>query len=700
LFDSLKQMSLVNGIYRGQVIDTSFVVLQRMTRRIDMDQSIQTCLCKQACASGLPKAQALPLVNEIAKWCDKSGVEWTVDRLKSLHHWYITSLSGEPNIPSWVKKSKGLPKGVFRKVFLMKNKQCALAILSLHTAFKNTQVTRKQWKKLWEGVNSKEVVRIPSWKQEDYNRSPKLVPVLKYHSPTVDDIVNGVTTVPVGVKRIHPMDKSKKLDLRKVGQAYLQSWIHLPHPTVMLVERMGLHDHTPSIYDEVYGATFSNEDRPVGIVACIQEPSLKARWIANPNKVTQAFLKPLKREWEKQLKRFPTDCTYNQASGALWVQSKLKEGVELIGVDLKSASDKLSLFPCLDLVHRKIYGATISDGRGGQNLAWYNLPNGKEYSYAVLHFCEVSRGNWSSYGGRTVSWKSGDPLGTYPSFALLGLTNNILGWTAHKQAIHDQKLSAPWQDSYRVIGDDIVMRRDLYPYYVKNVTAIGGEINFDKTISGRAVEFGGRVITKSDILLKRIVTSEISDNSFMQLIAQMGSQSSSLLRPRQRKVWDKLRFVPGVAVDGPFNKDSLGFTLADRYSWYLHEVAQERIKPDTESFDAMKHAQHLIMCLKQDPRYKEAAVQSVLPRDLWNGYQPSRSALHSEGGDPRMVNGKTFLQAMEELISRPGFQSFPEWLASRPRIDNYPKREKDTGIITKVSDPSPPKRETSGGRSW
>jgi len=663
-----------------------------------MDQSIQTCLCKQACASGLPKAQALPLVNEIAKWCDKSGVEWTVDRLKALHHWYITSLSGEPNIPSWVRKSKGIPKGPFGKVFLMKNKQCALALLSMHTVFKNTQVTRKQWKKLWEGVNSKEVVRIPGWKQADYSCSPKLVPVLKYHSPTVDDIVNGVTTVPIGFNRIHPYTKSKKLDLRKVGQSYLKSWIHLPHPTVMLVERMKLQDHTPSIYEEVYGATFSNEDRPVGIVACIQEPSLKARWIANPNKVTQAFLKPLKREWEERLKRFSTDCTYDQASGALWVQSKLKEGVELTGVDLKSASDKLSLFPCLDLVHRMIYGAPISNGEGEANLAWYSIPNGKEYLYAVLHFCEISRGNWSTYGGRNVSWKSGDPLGTYPSFALLGLTNNILGRIASKQAILDKRLTALWQDSFRVIGDDIVMRKDLYPYYSKLVTAIGGEINSDKTFSGRAVEFGGRVITKSEILLKRVCAGEISDNNFMQVIAQMGCQASSLLRPRQRKVWDKLRFVPGVAVDGPFNKDSQGFSLADRYGWYLHKVAQERIKPDTESFDAMKHAQHLIMCLKQDPRYKGAAVQSVLPRDLWNGYQPSQSALHSEGGDPRMINGKSFLQAMELLISRPGFQSFPEWLTSRSQRDNSLKRVQDTNLSVKVSDPSPPRKIEKSSR--
>jgi len=647
-----------------------------------MDQVIQSCLCKQVCAAGLPKAQALPIVNQIALWCDRSGIEWTVERLKGLHHWYETRLAGHPNIPSYMRKCRGVPKGVFGKVFRMKNHQNALAILSVHTVFLNSKVTQKQWDKLYAGLESHEVERIPSWTDRDYGKTPKRVPLLKYHSPTVDDIVGGVKTVPIGVKRIHPYGKAGKPDLRKIGQAYLQSWMTVPHATVMFVERMLLQEHTPSLYDEVYWATFREEDRPVGIVSCLQEPSLKARWIAMPNKVTQSFLKPLKQAWEKKLKQLPTDCTYEQGRGTLWAQDKMKQGVELVGVDLTSASDKLSLLPCLDLIHQRFYGATVSNGHGGWNLKWYNSPEGKEYLYAVIHFAEISRGKWSCHGGKVVSWNSGNPLGSYPSFALLGLTNNTVAWLAHKQAERAGLLSVPWQDSFRVIGDDIVMRKDLYPFYTKLITSIGGEINFDKTISGKAVEFAGRIITKDEILLKRVVSREISDNSFMSLVAKMGEQSSSLLRPRQRKVWKELRFVPGVVVEGEYSRDGYGEPLHIRYLWYLLNVAKEKIKPDVEKFDGHREANKLLTSIKQDPKYRDSSVQMLLPRDLWEGYQPSKSdLLDSQGGDPRMVNGKTFLEAMESLIQNGWFQSYREFKKTHQTIWTNPD---DQGQVNKL----------------
>jgi len=610
---------------------------------MELQSSTRDCLCKTFRATGLPKDRAHSLVNEVEKWVRGSGIEWTVERLKSLHHWYITQLGGEPNIPSWVANKNGKPKGPFKWAFEMKNPQLALAILSCHTVFTNSSITPIQLKKLEDALRSKEVPNVISKRVIGKPKIPKLV----YESPDLS-CLTGIS-IPVGYGMIRldtPRDRDKE------AKAYMESWKWCPGETVRFIQSAKLLDHAPPIIESQSGSTRV----PVGTLVCLQEPSLKARWISNPNRVTQHFMRPLQGVWADWLRKLPTDCTYDQNRGVLWAKDRLLAGEKLAATDLTSSTDKLNLLPCLDLVHKFCIGSRISTREDVEH--WDKDWTGIQYLLAVNHFRDVSRGGWLR--GKVIDkWEVGWPLGTAPSFSLLGLTNNIV---AAKSA---RELGLDPAKSYRVVGDDIVMDARMLKSYERNINLLGGEFNPSKMIvSDKAVEFAGRVITPNGSYLKRVKSRDISDDSFMEIMSLMGEQAKSLLKPRQRRVWNELKYVPGVAVEGPFSQHAHGEQLSVRYYWALKHVLQEKIEPDVPTKTGGQIARDLALSLKSDlcrPGLQVAefvAQERFIPRDLWEVNKPRATALNTLGGDPRRKNGKSTLQQMESLLEKERFTSF------------------------------------------
>jgi len=618
--------------------------------------SIKDCLCKTFRAAGLPKERALPLVNQIMEWYRCNGVEWTVDRMKSIHHWYITKLGGVPNIPSFVATKGGGPKGPYRVVFRMKNKQCALAILSAHTVFFNTQVSQKQFEKLLEGLNSKRVPLNDTLREGRLN--VKHAPKLEYSSPTLQALT-GISIPGVGKEVVHLSSPNKLL----VAKAYAESWLNLPKETAKFLEVAGLAQHAPPEPPLSRRVSWST----LGTLSCIQEPSLKARWISNPNRITQHFLRPLGDLWGSWLESFPTDCTLNQSLGVQWASEMLRKGVKLAGVDLTSATDKLNVDACIDVVHKWKFGARICTESSAEQ--WSKIPFGKEYLAAVNHFRDVSRGEWA-YRWDRKEWKVGWPLGTRPSFPLLGLVNNLVASVACEKS--------NVAGEFRVLGDDIVLNAKAYDMYKEYIESLGGEVNLSKTIvSNKAVEFAGHVITPSAQYLKRVKARDLSDQHFMQIVATMGEQAKSLLRPRQRKVWEELKFVPGFLLNGAnYSQNSYGEPAALRYLWYLKHVESQEIKTDDRILSPRQMAQDLITAL-QESKFKGSELSKwydyVVPKDIWESVQLSKTAYLNVqvSGDPRLEGGKTTLQVGEDRISNPAFvpyHTFKEKEESRQEV--------------------------------
>jgi len=683
-----------------------------------MEKSTIDNLCRTIRAAGLPKDRANHLLNTICKWVQGSGVEWTVDRLKTLHDWYISRLAGTPNIPAWVAHKGDVPKGAFRCVFLMRNTQCALALVSLHTAFLHQTPSPKQWKKLEDSMRSDEVRSVPWIRFTPTSlKPPKRVPNLEYTSPTFT-CLTGVS-IPVADKRVH---LNPGVTRGEVANAYAQSWLTLPEVTLdFLMESMERRSHappmiggqlTPSLVvgrittrdSEEYKALLMGK-RPheedklgqslVGHLSCIQEASLKARWIGNPNRITQHFLRPLEREWKKWLRCLPTDCTDSQESGILWAQSMLAEGKTLVGADLSSASDKLSLWPCLDLCHVAFCGTPVNKDSTVTRALWKDA-HGMAYLQAVDHFAAVSRGEWLAPDGRHLSWNAGWCLGTAPSFPLLGMTNNLVALRAA------EKVSLPWQNSFRVIGDDIVMREELFSPYAEMITSLGGVVNLDKTRkSDKAVEFAGRVITPKTAWLKRVKSHEVSDDSFMALMSMMGEQAKAILRPRQRRVWDEFRFVPGIAVPGPYSPRSYGERLLDRYQWYLEQVQSERIKPDGVPTSPQQWGLGVHYSILEERTRVDASY--VIPADILEGrYNPLKTAYQSPtSGDPRRLNGKSLLESFEALLKQGdfiGYQDYKRKHLDTNQVGNQVNLTSNPGPTPAVSPPTEVRRTGSRKR--
>lgn len=590
-------------------------------------------------------------MNTVLKWERENGPEWTNSRIKDLRQWYETTLTGIPKPPPWFKHGKdGYPLGIWKSVFKLPPAK-ALGVLSMNTVFYETKFSETQKKKFLHGLAGNQS------QDQDYFRRidlpsirltlPKKMPEIQF--PTLFDMTG---SIPVHECRstVRPNN-----NIGLALKALRDSWKSVPQVTFDFLVKQDYLTYMPV---DVIGNDYQLElDRPhercVGRVSVLQQPQLKARVVGNPNRILQVTLEPLKAIYMNAARKLPTDVTHDQESGVAWVQDKLKQGIELAGSDLTSASDLLDVRLSLALVDI-VFGFPSIDG----------------YRSYRNYFFEVSRSNWYCPSlNREVKWEQGDVLGTGPSFGLLTLTNNASAILAYMQAVDGGAIdkSIPWSDCFRIVGDDIVMRSQLEPYYTRVIEALGGEINHSKTLkSDRVAEFAGRIITSNSSYLKAVKYCEPSDNSFMSYVAQLGDQAKFLLMPKQRQVYDLLKEVPGIVVPGPWMQDSYGLALQDRYQWYLEEVqpALEAVEPDLVLED------YELLLLKASLSLDEAGQNDLVHQFdeplIDEGYLPSQvTPTFKVGGDPRLTNGKTLLDVMFKHVVGKDIVPFSDWMRER-----------------------------------
>lgn len=652
-------------------------------------------LCKSLRACGLPKKQTLQILNEVQKWINSNGLEWTNSRIKALRQWYETSLTGEPKPPEWFKHSDtGMPLGIWRWVFNLPVAK-ALGVLSLNTLFEEKELSSAQKEKflhalkgngnqnleqvkVWgrelevvgELLYEQHILKLPghvidshvitdssgmvrisprrSIPEKEYHR-PKTMPRLC--APTIFDM-NGSVPIHDGQSTVRP-DGNLGLALK----ALRESWESVPQVTFDFLDsyREGGKDLLGYMPESVLGNEYALElnrphSRVVGRVFVLQEPQLKARIAGNPNRITQVTLDPLKTVYMTAVKALPSDCTFRQESGVHWVQAKLRQGIELAGSDLTSASDLLDVRGCLYLID-SVFGFSQIIG----------------YKDFEDYFLEVSRSEWFCPAlNSNVKWEQGDVLGTGPSFGVLTLANNcaaMLAWIhTYIPDVHHPKQQIPYLfDSFRVIGDDIIMRSEMQPQYEEIIRSLGGEINHSKTLTSNLVaEFAGRIITPNLSLNKAIKFSDPSDNSFMSYIASLGDQAKYLLKPRQRRVYDFYRMVPGIAVEGPWMQDSFGVPFSPRYQWYLEEVqpALSAAEPDLsmESYEMT-----LLKATLEAGETTNLTIGTTVPF-VNDGYLPSETnQAFRVGGDPRLVKGQALVDALNKHIKTGSIQPFEDW---------------------------------------
>lgn len=286
----------------------------------------------------------------------------------------------------------------------------------------------------------------------------------------------------------------------------------------------------------------------VGALGFIQEPGLKLRVVANPIRVGQAFLDPLKFLLLKQLTRIPADCTYDQEKGIRQVQAWIRGGKTVFSVDL---SDATNLFPWH--YQEKVMDFVLQMNKPSSR-------NGADQIRALQLIMEAYvKGVWSTpHGDKRFS--RGQPLGLGPSFPLFALSHHCL-----------LKDCGATQDDYVILGDDICLSNyKIHELYRKKLLLLGCKVSEDKCLTSRLLaEFGGKVITSKSVTSKYKWTP-IRSTNVMDVLRVFGPRVLPLV-PRSL-----LDVVPTLCTL-PRYMGGCGWTPPGIYAKMVSPILKERL---------------------------------------------------------------------------------------------------------------------------
>jgi len=514
--------------------------LYLILKGVDMFIKANMGLATYHAALGLPTGQLASLEKQVEKWVEKNGIEWTVNRCKTLYTDFVRYRAGLPSVGKWyAKNSNGLPKGIYSYFFRtsVRSKKhrfaCGVA-LRMYTRYISSDTTGLQMSKWLSGVTS----------------SPTSIP---------SEIVTGV--IEAGLKAVGrivavPLQPSfisytpspgKRVPLSNGKTAPEEThWTSQWETLRRTKTGRRLSSKYPLIFQGVmsgFQAMLCGKDHMslsdydiVGKIGLIQEPGFKLRAVANPNRVYQVALKPLGDAIYDILKGIPWDCTHQQDLGFSVIQQHLQQNKRCHCLDLSGATDYFPLSLQVDLLSQL-------------------LPGHKDY---IDLFVDLSRSDWA-LNNETIKWTKGQPLGLYPSFGAFALTHGMLLYYLN---------NFKHNNAFFVLGDDVIIMDDsLALRYIKCLKALECPISESKSItSAYLAEFGGKLISK-DVIEPQLKWKHLSDDNFVDIMKLLGPHALRLLRPQQRKVvkaiWDIPDFVGGIG----FNPE--GLPLSVRYEKYL-----------------------------------------------------------------------------------------------------------------------------------
>lgn len=457
--------------------------------------------CKILRSSGLRDTEVFPILNEIQKWINSSGEEWTVQHLKKLKLGFVNKLAyGHYRLPedSWVKHDKIGPSGPFKVLCKIKKPWKALSAFMVYTGFKSKNVTHQQWKKFHDAVNTEPVdpIILRSFSRKIIVEFQKLPIVNNGRLWDLDDVSERSTRIPSWVEgKLKTVPNSFDAIMDNVRAPFISEWM----------TKRG--ERIPSFSSMYWRGNRNIPSQYVGTIGMIQEPGFKLRVVANPFPVYQIALSAMGSCLYNALQEIEEDGTFNQEKAIYDIQDYMKAGGSLVAFDLSNATDRFPFQLTLDCLRSVDLNQSDID-------LWAN----------------VCRSPWKSPFG-DITWKTGQPLGVYPSFAAFALSHHAVARSVT-------------EGFYRILGDDIVINKEDAPKLEKLYEALDCKISYDKSIdSENLTEFGGRLIMK-DKILSQPKWHDISDRSFIDLARQVGPNILGLLKSRQKKVIKILSEVP------------------------------------------------------------------------------------------------------------------------------------------------------------
>lgn len=499
-------------------------------------------------ALGLKRASAIELESLVDRWFRCSGPEWTVSRLKAIKTALIHHAAGRRIELSWVRLNKsGLPSGVLSELFrLSKQSDKGLFIsinsMMIYSQFVSDKITESQREKFFNSMESSEARGLDAKSTRSFMLVPKIRPSLRRGNPWVNAALSS--------RVFQPGQDGKSYPETDTYQSLL--FAACSKPIMRLekdYERLFREVIPTELFDDLaYLASkgeiprYSPMDECVGKISYIQEPGLKLRAVANPNRVLQSVLEPLKEVLGDVLQFLPNDSTFDQETGVQWVQDELRLGKTMHSIDLSDATNLFPLAYTEDVLLRRIPISSTVEGR---------------YRSLVEIFSKVSRSPWFTKEDGVVrihKFTRGQPLGLGPSFFAFALSHHCLIMDLCK----DLRLIEPYP--YRILGDDIVISNDLLAsLYREKLVELGCKISESKSlVSDVMAEFAGKIITKS-VIIPQYKWRDLNDSNFVDFCRQIGSSSVRLLSKRQAEVINLLGEVPSMIGGLGWNPNGLPF---------------------------------------------------------------------------------------------------------------------------------------------
>jgi hypothetical protein len=255
--------------------------------------------------------------------------------------------------------------------------------------------------------------------------------------------------------------------------------------------------------------------------------TIKRRAIAVPNRFLQMGMLPMQKQLEKLLRKLPCDCTFDQDKFDVKITNRVTNpNLFVASVDLSQATDNLPLS----------WGEYI----------WNVLFRGRvcdTVSRSHDLFLDCARGQWYN-DGYYSKWTVGQPLGTLPSFDLLGITHNLLleGLSFSLGMLHSP---------YSILGDDLlVFNKKLRKHYIRLMESVGMPLSLQKSYKGNLVEFAGKVFVRNHLPAYTSDQYPITWNSLFDYQRSTGIRISWSKLPKylKRKV-EKTLVSAGFPVD-------------------------------------------------------------------------------------------------------------------------------------------------------
>jgi hypothetical protein len=506
---------------------------------------------KHAEIFGIQRREAGLLYQELSTWVASSGPEWTVKRMKILKQFIVGSLKLRPD--------SGFLKGSWGR--LCKSKSVALVdklnMVHFYHTFVADEPTVTQLTKFYGSMTSEDSTGLTQWPDHlklAFYRHP-LNRSLRIHTPLpfLDHPFNTHKSIPSlvpgrfneGHKGMDLLFFTKSIPLWDWFQDARWLWENYLYREII--------PFALKVADEY----FPQDIEVVGKIGFIQEPGFKLRAVANPNRVAQWLLDPLKDLFMSYLQVIDNDCTHDQEKGVRRVQGWLGHGMPVSSVDL---SDATNLFPrCYQL---RVAELVIGRYRPGEISP--HIVSDTQMRQLLRLFETMCEHPWSCPDGVERRFTRGQPLGLGPSFPLFALS--------HHAVLQELGIS-----EYVILGDDICIR---YPTdcdrYIKKMDSLGAKVSQEKSLTSEEVaEFGGKIITSKRVVSK-YKWQPIRHTNVLDILRVHGPRLLALVPESMLDVVPTLCTLPRYL-------GGCGFTLTGRYqamvrpelAKYLKEITRQ-----------------------------------------------------------------------------------------------------------------------------